>query len=135
MCTLSASYAIIECACANWLATQLRSWPHPSKPYAVVRSYLDAFVHYLPLRLRLDLGTSLRHLRVLRAARCGLTELDGIGALPLLEELYLAFNDIWDLSSLAMHENIQVSPRPRLRLRLRVRRVRLSNEISECREP
>ena len=55
-----------------------------------------------------DLGTSLRHLRVLRASRCGLREMDGIHALPLLEELYLAFNDIWDLTSIAMHERIQV---------------------------
>ena len=34
--------------------------------------------------------------------------MDGIHALPLLEELYLAFNDIWDLTSIAMHERIEV---------------------------
>ena len=55
-----------------------------------------------------DLGTSLRHLLVLKASRCSLCELDGIAALPSLEELYLSFNDIWELSPLALHESLQV---------------------------
>jgi hypothetical protein len=55
-----------------------------------------------------DLGTSLRRLRVLKASRCGLRELDGIAALPSLEELYLSFNDVWELSPLALHESLQV---------------------------
>ena len=55
-----------------------------------------------------DLGTSLKNLTVLRAARCGLRELDGIGALVAVEELYLAFNDIWDLTAIAFHDNLQV---------------------------
>ena len=55
-----------------------------------------------------DLGTSLRHLVVLKASRCSLHELDGIAALPSLEELYLSFNDIWELSPLALHESLQV---------------------------
>lgn len=57
-----------------------------------------------------DLGTSLSRLRVLRAPCVGLKELDGVGALGCLEELYLPFNDIWDLSALALHDNIQASP-------------------------
>lgn len=55
-----------------------------------------------------DLGTSLRGLRVLWLARCGITDLDGIGALQSLQELYLAFNDISDLSPLAIHEQLEV---------------------------
>lgn len=51
-----------------------------------------------------DLGTSLRNLRVLWAARCGLSDLDGISLLPSLAELYLSFNSIEDLSPLALHD-------------------------------
>lgn len=32
-----------------------------------------------------DLGTSLSHLQVLWLARCGLTDLDGIGSFPVLK--------------------------------------------------
>jgi hypothetical protein len=55
-----------------------------------------------------DLGTSFRCLRTLKATHCGLSELDGISGLVVLEELYLAFNDIQDLTPLAFHERIQV---------------------------
>ena len=48
-----------------------------------------------------ELGTSLSRLRVLWLCRCGLAELDGMSALPVLQELYLAFNDIEKLDSLA----------------------------------
>ena len=34
--------------------------------------------------------------------RCGLGDLDGIGALESLEELYLAFNEVRDTAALAM---------------------------------
>jgi len=43
-----------------------------------------------------DLGVGLSRLRVLWVARCGLGDLDGIAALPALEELYASFNDIGD---------------------------------------
>nr|XP_010329495.1 leucine-rich repeat-containing protein 56 isoform X1 [Saimiri boliviensis boliviensis]XP_010329496.1 leucine-rich repeat-containing protein 56 isoform X1 [Saimiri boliviensis boliviensis]XP_010329497.1 leucine-rich repeat-containing protein 56 isoform X1 [Saimiri boliviensis boliviensis]XP_010329498.1 leucine-rich repeat-containing protein 56 isoform X1 [Saimiri boliviensis boliviensis]XP_010329499.1 leucine-rich repeat-containing protein 56 isoform X1 [Saimiri boliviensis boliviensis]XP_03 len=49
-----------------------------------------------------DLGTSLGHLRVLWLARCGLTDLDGIAALPVLKELYASYNNISDLSPLCL---------------------------------
>ena len=55
-----------------------------------------------------DLGTSLTALRVLRAPRCGLRELDGLSALPQLEEIYLSFNCIWELSAAAFHENLEI---------------------------
>ena len=60
------------------------------------------------LRSFRDLGTSLRHLRVLWASRCGVTDLDGISVLPGLEELYVSFNRIVDVTPLAMHEKLQV---------------------------
>lgn len=55
-----------------------------------------------------DFGTSLRNLRILWVNRCGITELDGIGSLIGLHELYLAFNDIRDIGPIAMHDELQV---------------------------
>lgn len=49
-----------------------------------------------------DLGTSLRHLRVLWLNRSGLLSLDGLGSLAeSIEELYIAFNHVSDLSPIA----------------------------------
>ena len=58
-----------------------------------------------------DLGTSLRSLKVLWLARCGITDLDGISSFGSLAELYLAFNDVADVTPLAMHDQIQVRTR------------------------
>ncbi|XP_057362745.1 leucine-rich repeat-containing protein 56 isoform X1 [Manis pentadactyla] len=55
-----------------------------------------------------DLGTSLGHLQVLWLARCGLTDLDGIGSFPALKELYVSYNDISDLSPLCLLEQLEV---------------------------
>jgi hypothetical protein len=55
-----------------------------------------------------DLGTELAGLRVLWVARCGLQSLDGVSALPRLEELFAAFNHVSDLSALAGHESLRV---------------------------
>ncbi|XP_070314061.1 leucine-rich repeat-containing protein 56 isoform X5 [Odocoileus virginianus] len=55
-----------------------------------------------------DLGTSLGHLHVLWLARCGLADLDGISSFPALKELYLSYNDIWDLSPLCLLEHLEV---------------------------
>jgi len=41
-------------------------------------------------------------------ARCGLSELDGLAALPGLQEIYLAFNNISQLSPLTTLEELQV---------------------------
>ncbi|XP_047679543.1 leucine-rich repeat-containing protein 56 isoform X4 [Prionailurus viverrinus] len=55
-----------------------------------------------------DLGTSLGRLRVLWLARCGLTDLDGIGCFPALKELYVSYNNISDLSPLCLLEQLEV---------------------------
>jgi Leucine-rich repeat (LRR) protein len=55
-----------------------------------------------------DLGTRLRNLQIIWVTRCGITELDGIVALSALKELYIAFNDVSDLSPLALHEQCVV---------------------------
>ncbi|CAF1659549.1 unnamed protein product, partial [Adineta ricciae] len=55
-----------------------------------------------------DLGTSLSHVRILWMARCCLNDLDGITSLQSLEELYVAYNEIVDLSALSMLENLRL---------------------------
>mmetsp|Transcript_25243 Transcript_25243/g.76595 ORF Transcript_25243/g.76595 Transcript_25243/m.76595 type:complete len:531 (+) Transcript_25243:57-1649(+) len=55
-----------------------------------------------------ELGTSLRNLQILWLCRCGLSELDGLAALPVLQEIYLAFNNISQLSPLTTLEELQV---------------------------
>ncbi|XP_070421917.1 leucine-rich repeat-containing protein 56 isoform X2 [Equus przewalskii] len=55
-----------------------------------------------------DLGTSLGCLQVLWLARCGLTDLDGIGSFPALKELYISYNNISDLSPLCLLEQLEV---------------------------
>lgn len=53
-----------------------------------------------------DLGTSLMHLSVLWLSRSGLMDLDGIPTLNSLKELYLAYNEISDISSCSLLENL-----------------------------
>ncbi|XP_069422576.1 leucine-rich repeat-containing protein 56 isoform X5 [Ovis canadensis] len=55
-----------------------------------------------------DLGTSLGRLQVLWLARCGLADLDGISSFPALKELYVSYNNIWDLSPLCLLEQLEV---------------------------
>ena len=55
-----------------------------------------------------DLGSSLVNLRVLWLPACGVCHLDGVGALTALEELYLAFNDVEYLTSIALHDRLEV---------------------------
>ncbi|XP_045437015.1 leucine-rich repeat-containing protein 56 isoform X2 [Pipistrellus kuhlii] len=55
-----------------------------------------------------DLGTSLGRLQVLWLARCGLTDLDGIGSFPALKELYVSYNNVSDLSPLCLLEQLEV---------------------------
>lgn len=54
-----------------------------------------------------DLGTSLANLRVLWLSRSGLTDLDGIPTLNSLQEIYLAYNEITDLSPCSLLENLK----------------------------
>lgn len=56
-----------------------------------------------------DLGSSLLNLRVLWLSACGVGHLDGVGALAGLEELYLSFNDVEDVTSIALHDRLEVS--------------------------
>ena len=74
-----------------------------SCPYLRELKLNDSFVQSIR-----DLGTGLQNLRVLWLSRAGVTELWGISAMPLLEELYVSFNEICDLSSLNYHEGLQV---------------------------
>ncbi|XP_006893401.1 PREDICTED: leucine-rich repeat-containing protein 56 [Elephantulus edwardii] len=55
-----------------------------------------------------DLGTSLGRLQVLWLSRCGLRDLDGIGSFQALKELFVSYNNIWDLSPLCLLEQLEV---------------------------
>ncbi|XP_071954977.1 leucine-rich repeat-containing protein 56-like [Antedon mediterranea] len=55
-----------------------------------------------------DLGTSLENLQVLWMARCCLQDLDGISSMARLQELYLAYNEVTDVSPCSMLENLQL---------------------------
>lgn len=55
-----------------------------------------------------DLGTSYAQLRVLWLNRSALQDIGGITAMPVLEELYISFNDVRDLSPLYTHDTLQV---------------------------
>lgn len=55
-----------------------------------------------------DLGTSLPVVRILWMACCMLKDLDGLPALPSLKELYLAFNDVEDISVITMLSSLEV---------------------------
>nr|XP_040024042.1 LOW QUALITY PROTEIN: leucine-rich repeat-containing protein 56-like [Gasterosteus aculeatus aculeatus] len=80
---------------------------------------LGNFGDYLPRLLKLkmnnsnimsvrDLGTTLSHLQVLWMSRCSLQDLTGICAFTSLKELYVAYNNVSDLSQLGMLENLQL---------------------------
>ena len=83
--------------------------------------YTDLFYAgvYLPnlVQLRLnasvvpcvrDLGTSLSKVKVLWMPRCKLKDLDGLPALSNLRELYLAFNEVTDVSLITMLSYLEV---------------------------
>jgi Leucine-rich repeat (LRR) protein len=55
-----------------------------------------------------DLGTSYGKLRVLSLRQSHLQDIGGIVAMHVLEELYISFNDIRDLSPLNTHDTLQV---------------------------
>ncbi|XP_070763152.1 leucine-rich repeat-containing protein 56 [Enoplosus armatus] len=55
-----------------------------------------------------DLGTTLSHLQVLWMSRCSLQDLDGISTFSSLKELYVAYNNVLDLSPVGMLENLQL---------------------------
>jgi len=41
-------------------------------------------------------------------ARCGLEDLDGLSSMNSLDELYLAYNDIYDISACSLLEHLQI---------------------------
>ncbi|XP_036962311.1 leucine-rich repeat-containing protein 56 isoform X1 [Acanthopagrus latus] len=80
---------------------------------------LGNFGAYLPrlVKLRMnnsmimsvrDLGTTLSHLQVLSMSCCSLQDLDGISTFFSLKELYVAYNNLSDLSQVGMLENLQL---------------------------
>lgn len=67
-----------------------------------------AFILHRAFLFSRDLGSSFPVLRVLWMARCNLEDLDGVTAMNSLKELYLAYNDITDLSPLSMMDGLEV---------------------------
>ena len=55
-----------------------------------------------------DLGTSLSVVKILWMACCQVGDLDGLPAMPNLKELYLAFNEVEDISILTMLPSLEV---------------------------
>ncbi|ESO00008.1 hypothetical protein HELRODRAFT_83538, partial [Helobdella robusta] len=55
-----------------------------------------------------DLGSSLKKLRILYMPRCELRDLDGITSFVSISQLYLAYNDITDISSFSLLDNLSV---------------------------
>ncbi|XP_069019680.1 leucine-rich repeat-containing protein 56 [Embiotoca jacksoni] len=55
-----------------------------------------------------DLGTTLSRLQVLWMSHCCLQDLDGISTFFSLKELYVAYNNVSDLSQVGMLENLQL---------------------------
>lgn len=55
-----------------------------------------------------DLGSCLNNVKVLWMARCCTVDLDGIAALTSLTELYLAFNNIIDISPCSLLERLKI---------------------------
>jgi hypothetical protein len=82
-------------------------------------SSLGNFGSYLPhlSQLRLydsyiqsirDLGTSLNLVKVVWMARCNLRDLDGLAALPCLQEFYIAHNNVSDISLMSLLTELQI---------------------------
>uniref|UniRef100_A0A672TKK5 Leucine rich repeat containing 56 n=2 Tax=Strigops habroptila TaxID=2489341 RepID=A0A672TKK5_STRHB len=55
-----------------------------------------------------DLGTTLSHLYILWMTHCGLPDLDGISSCNSLRELYIAYNNISELSQLPWLDHLEV---------------------------
>lgn len=55
-----------------------------------------------------DLGTRLSSIRILWMPRCKLKDLDGLPALQNLQEFYLSFNQVEDISVITMLSSLDV---------------------------
>jgi Leucine-rich repeat (LRR) protein len=74
-----------------------------------------------------DLGTRLTNLKVLWLNRSGLQDVGGISGLPVLEELYVAFNDVTELAPMAYHDRIHT-------LDLEGNNIESENELKQIRK-
>jgi len=55
-----------------------------------------------------ELGLNVKHLTTISVSECGLSDLDGIGSLVSIKEMRLSFNNIQDLTPLALHETLEI---------------------------
>jgi Leucine-rich repeat (LRR) protein len=55
-----------------------------------------------------DIGTSFRNLKILKALKVGLEQLEGISSFPAITELYIAFNCISSLSPLIYNDTLEI---------------------------
>ncbi|KAI4553543.1 hypothetical protein MJT46_020095, partial [Ovis ammon polii x Ovis aries] len=95
--------------CVNTRENSLGSFGESPSPHTPTTIPARLHLEGLPARtLPWDLGTSLGRLQVLWLARCGLADLDGISSFPALKELYVSYNNIWDLSPLCLLEQLEV---------------------------
>ncbi len=61
-----------------------------------------------PITPHRDLGSGYSKLEVLFVARCRIVDLQGIGSMRSLKELYAAYNDIEELGALAMLDTLEI---------------------------
>ncbi len=69
----------------------------------------QAASRHTPTPRNRDLGSGYARLNVLWISACGLEELDGIGSMRSLRELYAAYNRLADLTSLAEVEGLELA--------------------------
>jgi len=75
---------------------------------SVMRLMSTDVVRMILCVLNRDLGSCLDNVSVLWLARCATSDLDGIASLSNLRELYLAYNDIVDISPCSLLEYLQI---------------------------
>jgi Leucine-rich repeat (LRR) protein len=63
-----------------------------------------------------DIGHGYNNLTVLWMARCNLSDLDGIQSIRGLKELYLAFNNISEISAVGMLDQLEILDLERSRI-------------------
>ena len=73
-----------------------------------VSKAVEIIKHLFIPHVHRDLGSSLDRLSVLWMARCGLEDIDGVASMTHLTELYLAYNEIDDVSPCSMLENLTI---------------------------
>ncbi|KAL3313925.1 Leucine-rich repeat-containing protein 56, partial [Cichlidogyrus casuarinus] len=76
-----------------------------------------------------DLGTSLTNITILWMPHCCLHCLYGIATMPNLKELYLAFNELDDVSTLGMLENLETLDLEGKMIRLSLPKVEMLDDV------